>query len=170
MRSLTLGIEERSAEESHQIGDLGRVAELCDRWNIPLLAMMYARGPAVKNQRDPELIAHAVTIAVDLGADIVKTVFTGSVAEMRDITAAVPVPVLVAGGPQMDPNSVIAFVRNALVGGAAGIAMGRNIFRSENPLKVAEIVSRLVHHLSHDLVCDLREEGQNHELRSTVLA
>lgn len=164
-----------SADERQQIGDLGRVAELCDRWNLPLLAMMYARGPQVADPRDPELVAHAVTVAVDLGADIVKTVFTGSVAEMLDITSAAPVPVLVAGGPRMDDEgSVIAFVRAALLGGAAGVAMGRNIFRSEHPRKLAEVVSRLVHDLPqdlpHDRTRDLRQEGQDHELGQTVLA
>jgi 2-amino-4,5-dihydroxy-6-oxo-7-(phosphonooxy)heptanoate synthase len=169
--AVSLHVNLGSADERHQIGDLGRVAELCDRWNLPLLAMMYARGPQISNPRDPELIAHAVTVAVDLGADIVKTVFTGSVAEMRDITAAAPIPVLVAGGPRMDDeDSVLAFVRNALVGGASGVAMGRNIFQAANPLKVAEIVSRLVHHLPRDLVGDLQQEGQDHELKQTVLA
>lgn len=142
-----------SLDERRQIADLGRVGELCDRWNLPLLAMMYARGPQVADARDPELVAHAVTVAVDLGVDIVKTVFTGSAAEMRDITSAAPVPVLVAGGPRMrDEASVIAFVREALLGGAAGVAMGRNIFASEHPRKLAEVVARLVHDLPRDPV------------------
>lgn len=172
-----------SADERQQVGDLGRVAELCDRWNLPLMAMMYPRGPLVDDPRDPELVAHAVTVAVELGADIVKTVFTGTAAEMRDITAVAPVPVLVAGGPHVaDQGSVIAFVREALLGGAAGVAMGRNIFQSEDPRKLAEVVARLVHDLPPDLPHDLphdlpqgttrdrRQEGHDHELGQTVLA
>jgi 2-amino-4,5-dihydroxy-6-oxo-7-(phosphooxy)heptanoate synthase len=88
-----------SADERRQVADLGRVSDACDRWNLPLMAMMYPRGPAIANPRDPALVAHAVMVAADLGADLVKTVSTGSVTEMLDITAASPVPVLVAGGP-----------------------------------------------------------------------
>ncbi len=152
-------------DERSQVADLGRVAEQCERWNLPLLAMVYPRGPRVSDPRDPELVAHAVALAAELGADLVKTVFTGTAAEMRDITAGAPVPVLVAGGPRCpDESGVVSFVREALLGGAAGVAMGRNIFQSDDPRKLAEVVSRLVHGLPHD-----RSPGGSHE-RQTVLA
>ena len=35
--------------ERLMLADLGRVAAACDDWHMPLLAMMYARGPAIKN-------------------------------------------------------------------------------------------------------------------------
>jgi 2-amino-4,5-dihydroxy-6-oxo-7-(phosphonooxy)heptanoate synthase len=93
------------------------------------------------------MVAHAVTIAADLGADLVKTVFLGSTAEMLDLTAACPVPVLVAGGPALDKEEdVLAYVRDALAGGAGGVAMGRNIFQAADPRRLAAKVARLVHH------------------------
>jgi 2-amino-4,5-dihydroxy-6-oxo-7-(phosphonooxy)heptanoate synthase len=153
-----------AADERTQVADLGRVAEQCDRWNVPLLAMVYPRGPRVTDPRDPELVAHAVALAAELGVDLVKTVFTGTAAEMRDVTAAAPVPVLVAGGPRCpDEGGVIRFVREALDGGVAGVAMGRNIFQSADPRKLAEVVSRLVHGLPQP------RTGDDHE-RATVLA
>lgn len=109
--------------------------------------MVYPRGPRITDPRDPELVAHAVTIAADLGADLVKTVFLGSTAEMLDLTAACPVPVLVAGGPALaDEEDVLAYVRDALAGGAGGVAMGRNIFQAADPRRLAAKVARLVHH------------------------
>jgi 2-amino-4,5-dihydroxy-6-oxo-7-(phosphonooxy)heptanoate synthase len=157
-------------DERQQIGDLGRIADACDRWNLPLMAMMYPRGPRIADPRDPALVAHAVTIAADLGADLVKTVFLGSVAEMIDLTAACPIPVLVAGGPRRGSETeVLGFVRDALAGGAAGVAMGRNIFQSPDPGRLAEKVARLVHespgeHLDH------LTGGQHHDGRQAVLA
>ncbi|MFF9485632.1 2-amino-3,7-dideoxy-D-threo-hept-6-ulosonate synthase [Streptomyces sp. NPDC014676] len=136
-----------SDDERQQIGDLGRIADACDRWNLPLLAMVYPRGPRVTDPRDPQLVAHAVTVASDLGADLVKTVFLGSTAEMLDLTAACPVPVLVAGGPAMPTEEdVLAYVRDALAGGAGGVAMGRNIFQAADPRRLAAKVARLIHH------------------------
>ena len=88
-----------SAGEREQIADLGAVADACDRWNVPLLAMMYPRGPRIENPRDPELVAHAATLAMDLGADVVKVPFAGTAAEMADVVRACPVPLIVAGGP-----------------------------------------------------------------------
>lgn len=159
-----------SADERQQVADLGRIADACDRWNLPLMAMMYPRGPGVVNPRDPVLVAHAVMIAADLGADLVKTLFTGSVAEMLDITAASPVPVLVAGGPPHGSEAgVLDFVRDALTGGAAGVAMGRNIFQSADPERLAGRVARLVHQFPDDDLEDLIG-GQHHDRRKAVLA
>jgi len=159
-----------SLDERQQIGDLGRIADACDRWNVPLLAMMYARGPRVANQRDPELVAHAATVAADLGADLVKTVFLGSVAEMLDLTSACPIPLLVAGGPaRANDAEVLRLVLDALSGGAAGVALGRNIFRSTDPGRIAGEVARLVHQFPSDQL-DHLAGGRHHDGRQAVLA
>lgn len=159
-----------SDDERQQIADLGRIADDCDRWNLPLMAMMYPRGPRIANPRDPALVAHAVTIAADLGADLVKTVFTGSVLEMLDITAASPVPVLVAGGPSRDSEAdVLGYVRDALAAGAAGVAMGRNIFQSADPERLAGKVARLVHQFPGEHLEDLIG-GRHDDRRKVVLA
>jgi 2-amino-4,5-dihydroxy-6-oxo-7-(phosphonooxy)heptanoate synthase len=156
-----------SQDERRQIGDLGAVAGLCDRWNLPLMAMMYPRGPKITNPRDPKLVLHAAVLAADLGADIVKTPHVGSAAEMADVTSACPIPLIVAGGPQLAAEAeVLAFVREALDGGAAGVAMGRNIFQAPDPGALASRVARLVHQMP-----DLRLDQLEGERRSeTVLA
>ncbi|MFJ9039016.1 2-amino-4,5-dihydroxy-6-oxo-7-(phosphonooxy)heptanoate synthase [Streptomyces sp. NPDC102406] len=136
-----------SDEERRQIADMAAVAEACDRWNVPLLAMMYPRGPKIDNPRDPALVAHAIQVAVDLGADLVKTLYVGSVEEMSAITAASPVPVVVVGGPRnSDETRTLAYVEEALRGGAAGVAMGRNVFQAADPGAMADKLSDLIHH------------------------
>src|SRR5215470_10273222 len=135
-----------SREEARQVADLGAVADACDRWSMPLLAMMYPRGPRIENPRDPALVAHAVTLAADLGADVVKTVYVGSVDEMADVTAAAPVPVIVAGGPRRASTSeLLSYVDDAMRGGAAGVAMGRNVFQAEDPGSLVRKLSAVIH-------------------------
>ncbi|MDT0444204.1 beta/alpha barrel domain-containing protein [Streptomyces johnsoniae] len=46
-----------SDDERRQIADLAAVADACTEWGLPLLAMMYPRGPRITNQRDPALRA-----------------------------------------------------------------------------------------------------------------
>src|SRR2546423_10100737 len=77
-----------SRDEHRQIADLAAVADACDRWNTPLLAMMYPRGPGTPDPRDPALVAHAVAVAAQLGAELVKTVYPGSVGRMPPGTPA----------------------------------------------------------------------------------
>jgi 2-amino-4,5-dihydroxy-6-oxo-7-(phosphooxy)heptanoate synthase len=135
-----------SRSEERQIADTAAVAEACDRWNVPLLAMIYPRGPEIGDPAAPELVAHAVTLGVDLGADIVKTVRTQSDVAMKEIVAASPVPVVVAGGPRIsDQESVMSYVSGVLGTGAAGVAMGRSIFQAPDPGAIAARVSRAVH-------------------------
>lgn len=158
-----------SAEESRQIQDLARIADACDRWNLPLMAMMYPRGPQISDPRDPALIAHAVTIAADLGADLVKTLYPGSVARMLDLTSVCPIPILVAGGPRLSSETeLLQFVADALAGGAAGVAMGRNLFQAADPEKLAKRIARLVHHYPTEPFDQIT--GGHHDGHQTVLA
>jgi 2-amino-4,5-dihydroxy-6-oxo-7-(phosphonooxy)heptanoate synthase len=135
-----------SAGEADQVRDMATVAEACDRWNVPLLAMMYPRGPRIDNPRDPALLAHAAALAADLGADLVKTPYAGDVAAMRDVVRSSPIPLIVAGGPRLtDTADVLAYVDEALLAGVTGFAMGRNIFQADDPGGLARRIAGRVH-------------------------
>ena len=88
--------------EREMLADLGRVAAQASDWGIPLLAMMYARGPKIQNQFDPEVVAHCARVAVELGADIVKVPYTGDMDTFSRVVDSTCVPVVIAGGPKMD--------------------------------------------------------------------
>lgn len=134
-----------SHDEERQIADLAAVSDACDRWNVPLLAMMYPRGPKI-DPKDPGVVAHAVSLAADLGADIAKTVYVGSVGEMADIVRESPIPVIVAGGPRTSgTGELLSYVDETLRAGTAGVAIGRNIFETPDPGAVARRVADLVH-------------------------
>jgi 2-amino-4,5-dihydroxy-6-oxo-7-(phosphonooxy)heptanoate synthase len=135
-----------SDQEVRQVTDLAAVSEDCDRWNVPLLAMVYARGPKISDSRAPHLVAHAAVLAADLGADIVKTDYAGTPDHMAEVVRACPIPVIVAGGPrQEETGAVLAHVSDALRGGAAGVAVGRNVFQAGRPGRMAATIASLVH-------------------------
>ncbi|WP_460708390.1 2-amino-3,7-dideoxy-D-threo-hept-6-ulosonate synthase [Myceligenerans halotolerans] len=134
-----------SRHEAEQLADFAAVAEACDRWNLPLLAMVYPRGPGLERPNRPELVDHAIAVGVDLGADIVKTVATDSLEDMRAIVARSPVPVLAAGGPKVEEPELVDHVAELLRAGTAGVAMGRNIFESPDPGALARRIADLIH-------------------------
>nr|WP_275416280.1 2-amino-3,7-dideoxy-D-threo-hept-6-ulosonate synthase [Actinoplanes xinjiangensis] len=135
-----------SGDEGRQITDLAAVSEECDRWHMPLLAMVYARGPKISDSRAPELVAHAASLAADLGADIVKTDYAGTPERMAEVVRHCPIPVIVAGGPREEQtDAVLSYVSDALRGGAAGVAMGRNVFQADQPGPMATMIARLLH-------------------------
>ncbi len=121
-----------SATEHDMLEALGEVADLCDRNGMPLLAMTYPRGKGVTGS--PAEIAHAARIGGELGADIVKCPYTGDIRSMTLVTAACPVPVVIAGGPKCDTDAaVLQMVEDAMAAGCAGISLGRNIFQHRRP-------------------------------------
>jgi len=134
-----------SATEDRQIAHLAATAEQCDRWGLPLLAMMYVRGPAVVDQRDPATVAHALAVATELGADLVKTALPDDPGSIARITAACPVPVLAAGGDAGDGAATIGRLATAVRAGAGGVAAGRVVFTAGEPSTVASRLAGLVH-------------------------
>jgi 2-amino-4,5-dihydroxy-6-oxo-7-(phosphonooxy)heptanoate synthase len=65
---------------------------------------------------------------------------------MAEVVRSCPIPVIVAGGPRSaDTATALAYVSDALRGGAAGVAMGRNVFQAADPGAVAYKIAELIH-------------------------
>ena len=132
--------------DDEMIEFMGEVSSECLDWGIPLIAMMYPRGPNIESEYDPEVISHCVRIGVELGADIIKTNYTGDMKSFKHICDNTPVPIIIAGGPQQE--NVVQFyqmISDAMKSGASGVAIGRNIFGTTNPMVSTQIMSNIVH-------------------------
>ena len=53
-------------DEDKMLCNMGKVADECEVYGMPLLAMMYPRGPKIQNEHDPEVVAHAARIGAEL--------------------------------------------------------------------------------------------------------
>ncbi|CAL9394617.1 2-amino-4,5-dihydroxy-6-oxo-7-(phosphonooxy)heptanoate synthase [Actinosynnema sp. ALI-1.44] len=133
-----------SDTEERQLADFGVVANACDAWNVPLVAMVYPRGPRIADTTDPALLAHVVNIAVDLGADIVKTNLALPVERMAEVVRSCPIPVLVAGGPATG-GSLVDYARASMAMGCAGLAVGRRVFTSPQPMSLVAELASVIH-------------------------
>ena len=132
-------------EDHHMLEDFGAVATACDRFGMPLLAMMYPRGGNVKNPYDVEAVKHVARAGAELGADVVKTLYTGSSETFKEVVRGCPVPVVVAGGPKLDSETAaLEMVAGSLAGGAAGVSMGRNVFQAKDPIRMTRAIARIL--------------------------
>ncbi len=116
--------------ESREIARNAEMARECERLGIPLIVETLARGKAIANPGDPKWLAHHTRIAAELGADVIKTDYAGSIEAMRQIVEGCPLPVLVLGGSRQ--RGAMDIVRGAMQAGAAGVFFGRNVFQSED--------------------------------------
>lgn len=131
--------------EATMLADLGRVAIECIEWGMPLLAMMYPRGRKILNEYSVDHVKLAARVAAELGADIVKTVYTGDPDSFREVTRGCPVPVVVAGGTKTDDLAMLELIEGAMAAGAAGISIGRNAFQHRAPDRFVRAAAMIVH-------------------------
>ncbi|MBN1807317.1 MAG: class I fructose-bisphosphate aldolase family protein [Sedimentisphaerales bacterium] len=132
--------------DKEMLRQLGHVSERCLLWQMPLVAMMYTRGPKIKNEYDVNNVKHAARVGAELGADIVKVVYTGTIESFKEVVNGCPVPVVIAGGPKMNSDEdIFKMAEDALVAGAAGLSIGRNAFQHKTPDKMVKALSKMVH-------------------------
>ena len=88
---------------------------------------------------------HVARVGAELGADVVKTLYTGAPETFKEVVRGCPVPVVVAGGPKLDSDrAALEMVEGALAGGAVGVSMGRNIFQAKDPIGMTRAIARMI--------------------------
>lgn len=131
--------------EKEMLRDLGNVAGDCMKWGVPLLAMAYPRGPNIKDQFDVDAVRHAARVAAELGADIVKTNYTGAPESFRQVVKGCPVPVVIAGGPKMKSDmDVLRMVKESIDAKGAGVSIGRNVFQHASVAGMTHAIAKIV--------------------------
>ena len=134
--------------ETEMIESLGRLTTEAFPLAIPVLGMVYPRGPNLRISEGDSTkgVAHAARLAWELGCDVVKVPWTGSVDSFREVTQAVPIPVLVAGGPSTGSFlETLQIVEDSISVGGAGVCMGRQVFASENPRSHVAALRAIIH-------------------------
>jgi fructose-bisphosphate aldolase/2-amino-3,7-dideoxy-D-threo-hept-6-ulosonate synthase len=135
-----------SVHEEHMLNNLRLVADECSKWGMPLLAMMYYDGAKAEAKGFAQAYMHAARAGAELGADIVKTVYTGDQDSFGAMVESCPVPIVIAGGPKKETlREAMQMVRDAIDCGAIGIAMGRNIWQSPDPTLMTAALADIVH-------------------------
>jgi len=125
--------EFRDAQETARDHGLGVVM-----WSYP-------RGQGLKNDTDPGTIAYAARQGLELGADVTKVKYPGSPEAMSHaVEMAGPTKVVMSGGSKTDDLAFLETVADAVEAGAAGLAVGRNVFQRENPIEILDALELVV--------------------------
>ncbi len=132
--------------ERNMLGELGQITSRADHWGMPVLAMVYARGPKIKNGFDPEVVKHCARLGEELGADVVKVPYTGDKDTFSRVVEGCEIPVVIAGGPKMDNlQEIVEMAYDSIQAGGAGLSVGRNIFQADNPSRLVRALHGIVH-------------------------
>ena len=137
-----------SESEPEMIQRLGEISTQAFDSKIPLLGMIYPRGKNldVMAEDDTGGAAHAARLGFELGCDVVKTKWTGDAISFAKVCTAVPIPVLIAGGPAgSSDREILEIVYQAMGAGAAGVCFGRQVFTHAHPDKMVRALRAIVH-------------------------
>jgi len=113
---------------------------------------IYPRGNAIKDEKDPDLIAGATGVAATLGADFVKVNYPKKEGEesseifKRAIKAAGKTKVVCAGGSATDPKLFLQRLHDQIhISGASGNATGRNIHQKslDEAVRIANAITAI---------------------------
>jgi len=127
------------SEYEHQsIVEFSKLVNEAHRYGIPVLAVT-AVGKEM--DRDLRYLSLASRMAVELGADIIKTYYCDNFDKLVDVCH---VPVVIAGGKKIPEADALQLAHNAISDGAAGVDMGRNIFQAESPVDMIQAVRSVV--------------------------
>jgi len=121
------------------IENLVRTADAGFRYGIPTLGVV-AVGKQM--ERTSRYFLLATRMLAELGASIIKTYYCE---DFEKVTAACPVPVVIAGGKKLPEAEALEMAHRALSEGAAGVDMGRNVFQAQAPVAMIRALRAVVH-------------------------
>jgi class I fructose-bisphosphate aldolase len=133
-------------QEGEMAGAYAALVGESDAVGLPTMILAYPRGPAISSQSDPEIIRYATRASAELGADLIKTHYTGSTESFREVVRVSPVPVLMSGGVKEErPLEFLRIAGSVMDAGAAGVVVGRNVFQSSDPVGLGRALRSIVH-------------------------
>ena len=140
-----------SPQEDVMMRQFAEIASYAHDLGFPVVQFAYPRGPYINEKygkkEDYRVVMYGARAAVESGADMIKTYWTGSRETFAKVVeAAAGVPVLLSGGAKTDnPVDFLKLVWEVIEAGGAGAVVGRNIFQRENPEPFIKALLRVVH-------------------------
>lgn len=134
-----------SGNEAKMFKEFGIIQRDAHANNLPVVAWMYPRGAAVKDDTSREILAYSARLGLELGADFIKIKNTKNPEDFKWVVkSAGKVKVVVSGGEKKDEKEFLMKVKSVMSAGASGMAIGRNIWQSKKPLELTKKISEII--------------------------
>jgi len=130
--SVAMGTGDPKADAA-SVEQFARLAEEARAVGLPLGGEFYPGGDLSRLTVDEfhDLVLKSVRIIAELGADFIKTFYTGP--RFAEVVAACPVPIIVLGASKEAEAQALVKAQEGIAAGARGVVFGRNVFESERP-------------------------------------
>jgi len=134
-----------SEHEPEMFSQFKKIEEEAHANGLPVVMWAYPRGAVVKNELGRDILAYAARIGLELGADIIKLKYNGRINDLKwIIKSAGKAKVVIAGGSKVSEKELLKETREVIRAGASGLAIGRNIWQSDNPLERTKKLKEII--------------------------
>lgn len=134
-----------SKKEPEILKEFSKIQEQAHKKSLPVIAWIYPRGQGTKNKPKKELMAYACRVGLEIGADIIKIKYEGEKKDLKwAIKSAARTKVVIAGGPKTNEEELLRFIKEITDCGALGLAIGRNIWQSKDPIKTTQKIKKII--------------------------
>jgi DhnA family fructose-bisphosphate aldolase class Ia len=152
---ITMGWVHEDFTRNAHLAYMAKVACDCERWGVPYLAEMipYENHPFFYDEKNPpkdsleDAVARVCRVGAEMGADYIKSMYSGSQEYFRMAVEGCYIPILILGGKFREGKTrqVMEEVWESIQAGGHGVVMGRNIWSHPEPEKVAGALSVIIH-------------------------
>ncbi len=134
-----------SVHEEEMLQEFVKIQREAHKIGLPVVCWIYPRGKGVRDKKEKELMAYSTRVGLELGADIIKIHPTG-IKEDLDwaIKSAGKAKVVIAGGSKKDEKALLKEVKEAMQVNCTGLAIGRNIWQSKDPIKLTNKIKKII--------------------------
>lgn len=131
-------IHVRSQYEPEMIAEFGRIEREAHEKGLAVLAWMYIAGYEMASPEHADIVAYAARLGMELNADALILKYTGDAGSFKWVVKnAGRSKIFVVGGPRMDTEFQLLDTAEIIKkAGAAGFAIGRNIWQSKDPMSI----------------------------------
>ena len=134
-----------SAYESIMMQEFEKIERQAHSRSLPLIAWIYPRGKNIKNKPKKELMAYAARTGLEIGADIAKIHYDGIPKDAEwAVKSAGKTKIVIAGGIKTQEKLLLKQIKEIINSGCIGVAIGRNIWQSKNPVALAKRINRII--------------------------
>jgi class I fructose-bisphosphate aldolase len=134
-----------SIHEEKMFREIEDIQRKAHKKNLPVIVWMYPRGAGTKGKKETELMAYATRVALELGVDMVKVQPHGKLKDIKwAVESAGKVKVICAGGSKENEKELLKKIKTYMKAGVSGLAIGRNIWQSKDPIKLTEKIKEIV--------------------------
>jgi len=132
------------AVDTENVRVFSQIVQNKEKYQIPLMGELYPiGGDKLDVDKLHKVVSITCRIMSELGADLIKTFYTGP--KFSEIVKAVPVPIFVLGGTKTKTDlEALELASQSVRAGARGVVFGRNIIQSAQPEKMIEALQEVV--------------------------